>query len=63
MFLKAGDGGAGGGISLAGTWWDKKALAIAKEVTMSFDGDLQIYAFKTLVNSTIQVRIEKLSNK
>ncbi|XP_027339279.1 uncharacterized protein LOC113853035 [Abrus precatorius] len=59
----AGDGGAGGGISLAGTWWDKKALAIAKEVTVSFDGDLQIYAFKTLVNSTIQVRIEKLSNK
>ncbi|KAK7311475.1 hypothetical protein RJT34_09649 [Clitoria ternatea] len=59
----AGDGGAGGGISLAGTWWDKKALAIAKEVTLSFDGDLQIYAFKTLVNSTIQLRIEKLSNK
>ncbi|KAK2390558.1 hypothetical protein QL285_064085 [Trifolium repens] len=59
----AGDGGAGGGIALAGTWWDKKALAIAKEVTMSFDGDLQIYAFKTLVNSTVQVRIEKLSNK
>ncbi|KAJ1395784.1 RimP, N-terminal domain superfamily [Sesbania bispinosa] len=58
-----GDGGAGGGISLAGTWWDKKALAIAKEVTVSFDGDLQIYAFRTLVNSTIQVRIEKLSNK
>ncbi|CAL5203990.1 unnamed protein product [Lathyrus oleraceus] len=59
----AGDGGAGGGISLAGTWWDKKALAVAKEVTMSFDGDLQIYAFKTLLNSTVQVRIEKLSNK
>ncbi|XP_061348153.1 uncharacterized protein LOC133293580 [Gastrolobium bilobum] len=59
----AGDGGAGGGISLAGTWWDKKALAIAKEVTVSFDGDLQIYAFKTLLNSAIQVRIEKLSNK
>ncbi|MED6138177.1 hypothetical protein PIB30_119027 [Stylosanthes scabra] len=58
-----GDGGAGGGISLAGTWWDKKALAIAKEVTASFDGDLQIYAFKTLVNSTILVRIERLTNK
>ncbi|KAK7282639.1 hypothetical protein RIF29_11577 [Crotalaria pallida] len=58
-----GDGGAGGGISLAGTWWDKKALAIAKEVTASFDGDLQIYAFRSLVNSAIQVRIEKLSNK
>ncbi|KAE9603974.1 hypothetical protein Lal_00002026 [Lupinus albus] len=58
-----GDGGAGGGVSLAGTWWDKKALAIAREVTTSFDGDLQIYAFRTLVNSTIQVRIEKLSNK
>ncbi|XP_014522408.1 uncharacterized protein LOC106778917 isoform X2 [Vigna radiata var. radiata] len=59
----AGDGGAGGGISLAGTWWDKKALAIAKEVTLSFDGELQIYAFKTLLNSTIQVRIENLSKK
>ncbi|XP_020207984.1 uncharacterized protein LOC109792948 isoform X1 [Cajanus cajan] len=59
----AGDGGAGGGISLAGTWWDKKALAIAKEVTLSFDGELQIYAFKTLVNATIQVRIENLSKK
>ncbi|BAT78761.1 hypothetical protein VIGAN_02148800 [Vigna angularis var. angularis] len=61
--LKAGDGGAGGGISLAGTWWDKKALAIAKEVTLSFDGELQSYAFKTLLNSTIQVRIENLSKK
>eukprot|EP00256_Glycine_max_P061365 XP_014630457.1 uncharacterized protein LOC100783320 isoform X1 [Glycine max] len=59
----AGDGGAGGGISLAGTWWDKKALAIAKEVTLSFDGELQIYAFRTLVNCTIQVRIENLSKK
>ncbi|KAK7351037.1 hypothetical protein VNO77_10177 [Canavalia gladiata] len=58
-----GDGGAGGGISLAGTWWDKKALSIAKEVAVSFDGDLQIYAFKTLLNSTILVRIEKLTNK
>ncbi|KAI4337919.1 hypothetical protein L6164_016282 [Bauhinia variegata] len=61
--LYVGDGGGGGGISLAGTWWDKKALAIAEEVTESFDGDLGIYAFKTLLNSAIQVRIEKLSNK
>ncbi|XP_028794965.1 uncharacterized protein LOC114750537 [Neltuma alba] len=61
--LFVGDGGGGGGISLAGTWWDKKALAIAEEVTRSFDGELQIYAFKTLVNSTIRVRIERLSNK
>jgi len=61
--LKAGDGDAGGGISLAGTWWDKKALAIAKDVNLSFDGELQIYAFKTLLNSTIQVRIENLSKK
>ncbi|RZC07121.1 hypothetical protein D0Y65_014484, partial [Glycine soja] len=59
----AGDGGAGGGISLTGTWWDKKALAIAKEVTLSFDGELQIYAFRILVNCTIQVRIENLSKK
>lgn len=60
---KVGDGAGGGGISLAGTWWDKEALTIAEEVCHSFDGDLGIYAFKTLSNSTIQVRIEKLSNK
>ncbi|KAH9757429.1 DUF150 domain-containing protein [Citrus sinensis] len=58
-----GDGGAGGGISLAGTWWDKEALAIAEDVCLSFDGDLKIYAFRTLPNSTIKVRIEKMSNK
>ncbi|XP_022939572.1 uncharacterized protein LOC111445430 isoform X2 [Cucurbita moschata] len=58
-----GDGGEGGGISLAGTWWDKEALAMAEEVILSFDGDLKIYAFKTVSNSTVQVRIEKLSNK
>ncbi|GMH22306.1 hypothetical protein Nepgr_024149 [Nepenthes gracilis] len=56
-----GDGAAGGGISLAGTWWDKEALAIAEEVSQSFDSDLKIYAFRTLANATIQVRIEKLS--
>lgn len=61
--MKVGDGGGGGGISLAGTWWDKKALEIAEEVSLSFDGELRIYAFKTLLNSIIQVRIEKLSNK
>lgn len=61
--MKVGDGGEGGGISLAGTWWDKEALAIAEEVIRSFDGDLKIYAFKTVSNSTVQVRIEKLSNK
>ncbi|KAG6624311.1 hypothetical protein I3843_16G019400 [Carya illinoinensis] len=59
----AGDGGGGGGISLAGTWWDEEALRMAEEVSQSFDGDLRIYAFKTMLNSTIQVRIEKLSNK
>lgn len=63
MVFKVGDGGGGGGISLAETWWDKKALAIAEEVARSFDGELQIYAFKTLVNSSIRVRIERLSNK
>ncbi|KAJ4700889.1 Ribosome maturation factor RimP like [Melia azedarach] len=61
--IYVGDGGAGGGISLAGTSWDKEALAIAEDVCLSFDGDLKIYAFKTLSNSTIQVRIEKMSNK
>ncbi|KAK4859709.1 hypothetical protein QYF36_010375 [Acer negundo] len=58
-----GDGSGGGGIALAGTRWDKEALAIAEDVCLSFDGDLKIYAFKTLPNSTIQVRIEKMSNK
>ncbi|PQP94386.1 uncharacterized protein Pyn_15989 [Prunus yedoensis var. nudiflora] len=61
--LYAGDGGGGGGISLAGVWWDNKALEIAEEVILSFDDDLKIYAFKTLPNFTIQVRIEKLSNR
>ncbi|KAG7587343.1 Ribosome maturation factor RimP N-terminal [Arabidopsis thaliana x Arabidopsis arenosa] len=61
--LYAGDGGGGGGIKLAGTLWDKEALALAEKVCESFDGDLGIYAFKTLPNSTIQVRIERLTNK
>ncbi|XP_062023152.1 uncharacterized protein LOC133739388 isoform X2 [Rosa rugosa] len=61
--LYDGDGGGGGGISLAGTWWDEKALGIAEEVILTFEGDLKIYAFKTLPNFNIQVRIEKLSNK
>ncbi|CAL9121530.1 unnamed protein product [Musa textilis] len=61
--LFVGDGGAGGGISLAGLWWDKEALAIAEGVSMSFDGDLKIYAFKTTANATIRVRIEKISTK
>ncbi|KAL3845443.1 hypothetical protein ACJIZ3_002846 [Penstemon smallii] len=60
--LFAGDGAGGGGISLAGTGWDKKALEIAEEVVVSFDGELGIYAFKTLLNATIQVRIERVTN-
>ncbi|KAI7726416.1 hypothetical protein M8C21_027354 [Ambrosia artemisiifolia] len=58
-----GDGGGGGGISLAGTAWDKEVLTIAEEVSLSFDGELGIYAFKTLQNSAIRVRIERLTNK
>ncbi|MQM02779.1 hypothetical protein Taro_035554 [Colocasia esculenta] len=58
-----GDGAAGGGVSLAGTWWDKEALVIAEDVSKSFNGDLKIYAFKTSANSVIRVRIEKLSSK
>ncbi|KAL0909878.1 hypothetical protein M5K25_020787 [Dendrobium thyrsiflorum] len=60
---QVGDGGGGGGISLAGTWWDKEALAIAADVSLSFNGDLRIYSFKTSANSTIRLRIEKMSNK
>ncbi|XWS25015.1 hypothetical protein CRYUN_Cryun27aG0034500 [Craigia yunnanensis] len=61
--LYVGDGAGGGGISLAGTWWDKEALALAEDVCLSFGGALGIYAFKTLSNSSIQVRIERLTNK
>lgn len=61
--MKVGDGAGGGGIFLAGTSWDKEALAIAEEVSLSFDGDLGIYAFKTTLNFAIRIRIEKLSNK
>ncbi|GKD05678.1 ribosome maturation factor RimP, partial [Tanacetum coccineum] len=60
---RAGDGGGGGGISLAGTTWDKEALTIAEQVLLSFDGELGIYAFKTLQNSAVRVRIERLTNK
>lgn len=61
--LNVGDGAGGGGISIAGTWWDKEALLVAEEVSMLFDGDLKIYAFKTSANLTIRLRIEKLSSK
>lgn len=61
--LYVGDGGAGGGISLAGTWWDKEALALAEQVSASFDDDLKIYAFKTAANLTIRLRIEKMSTR
>ncbi|XP_019174356.1 PREDICTED: uncharacterized protein LOC109169908 [Ipomoea nil] len=58
-----GDGSGGGGIALAGTPWDKKALEIAEEVALSFDGELGIYAFKTQKNAHIEVRVERLTNK
>ncbi|KAL8130567.1 hypothetical protein V2J09_019722 [Rumex salicifolius] len=59
----AGDGAGGGGILLAGTWWDKEALSLAEQVSDSFDRQLTIYAFRTLANSTVQVRIENISTK
>ncbi|OIT29005.1 PREDICTED: uncharacterized protein LOC109211931 [Nicotiana attenuata] len=61
--LYVGDGSGGGGISLSGTSWDKRALELAEEVALSFDGELGIYAFKTLKNANIQVRVERLTNK
>ncbi|CAM0904576.1 unnamed protein product [Alopecurus aequalis] len=61
--LYVGDGGAGGGVSLAGTWWGKEALALAEQVSESFDGDLKIYAFKATANLEIRVRIEKMSTR
>ncbi|KAI3505074.1 hypothetical protein L1887_26959 [Cichorium endivia] len=60
---RVGDGGGGGGISLAGTKWDKQVLTMAEQVSMSFDGELGIYSFKTLQNSAIRIRIERLTNK
>lgn len=60
---RVGDGSGGGGVCLGETWWDKTALAIAEEVALSFDGEIGIYAFRTLLNSSIQVRIERLTNK
>ncbi|XP_072950175.1 LOW QUALITY PROTEIN: uncharacterized protein [Typha angustifolia] len=61
--IYVGDGGEGGGISLANSQWDKEVLAMAEEVSMSFGGDLKLYAFKTSANGIIKVRIEKLSSK
>ncbi|KAK8948654.1 hypothetical protein KSP39_PZI006064 [Platanthera zijinensis] len=58
-----GDGAGGGGISLAGTWWDKEALSIAEDVSHSFNHELKIYAFKTSANSSIRLRIENICNK
>ncbi|KAL9260874.1 hypothetical protein AKJ16_DCAP11692 [Drosera capensis] len=59
--VAVGDGATGGGIKLAGTWWDKEALAMAEELCKSLDGGIQIYAFRTSKNGFIQLRIEKLS--
>lgn len=61
--LYVGDGGAGGGVSLAGTWWGKEALSLAEQVSALFDGDLKIYAFKATANLDIRVRIEKMSTR
>lgn len=61
--LKVDDGSGGGGILLAGTWWDRKALDLAEEVSLSFGGDFKIYAFRTSANSAIKVRIENIANK
>ncbi|GJT07602.1 hypothetical protein Tco_0842064 [Tanacetum coccineum] len=36
--LNLGDEGVGGGLSVAGSSWDKEALAIAQQVLLSFDG-------------------------
>lgn len=63
FLLPVKDGTGGGGILLSGIEWEKRALDIAEEVTVSFDGELGIYAFRTLLNATIQVRIEQLTNK
>lgn len=62
-YLEVGDGGAGGGVSLAGTWWGKEALSLAEQVSALFDGDLKIYAFKATANLDIRVRIEKMSTR
>ncbi|XXG46285.1 hypothetical protein AAC387_Pa02g1164 [Persea americana] len=56
--LHVGDGSGGGGILLAGTWRDRKALDLAAEVWISFGGDLKIYAFKTSASSTIKYALK-----
>ncbi|EPS60191.1 hypothetical protein M569_14613, partial [Genlisea aurea] len=58
-----GDGAGGGGVSLAGTGWDQKALEMVEEAVSSFNGEIGIYALKTFLNEAIQVRIERLTNK
>ncbi|GKB61383.1 hypothetical protein Tco_0917569 [Tanacetum coccineum] len=40
--LKLGDEGVGGGLSVAGSSWDKEALAI-QQVLLSFDGVGSVY--------------------
>ncbi|KAJ4867808.1 hypothetical protein Rs2_50643 [Raphanus sativus] len=54
-------------------WWRRhqarrnhmgqRSIVLSRESLRVFNGELGIYAFKTLPNSTIQVRIERLSNK
>ncbi|KAL5550208.1 hypothetical protein UlMin_000384 [Ulmus minor] len=52
---EVGDGAGGGGISLGGTWWDKKALEIAlTKWSGSFDME-DIQAFST----TYQARLDE----
>ncbi|KAI5654332.1 hypothetical protein M9H77_31519 [Catharanthus roseus] len=41
-------------ISLAGTAWDKTLLAIAEEVALSFDRELGIFAFRTLLSTLVR---------
>lgn len=40
---------------LARTWWDGEALRMADEVFQSFKDNLEIYSFKTILNSIIEV--------
>ncbi|GKV14463.1 hypothetical protein SLEP1_g25343 [Rubroshorea leprosula] len=58
--------GVGGGITLAGTCLDKETLTLAENVYVFFNSMMNwgyICAIRTLVNSTIQLHIERLTNR
>ncbi|KAL2632837.1 hypothetical protein R1flu_004316 [Riccia fluitans] len=58
-----GDGGDGGGVALGETQWGKKALELAEVVLKDMGTDFAFYAFKTLPDGQIRVRLDKMSDQ